>query len=64
LQKQAPYKPQASSLVDDERRWYRYHHLFADMLRARLRDGGGAEAVAALHRRAGAWFEAQGLVME
>jgi LuxR family transcriptional regulator, maltose regulon positive regulatory protein len=50
--------------LDDERHWYRYHHLFADLLRARLRHGVGAEAVAALHRRASAWYEAQGLIEE
>jgi LuxR family transcriptional regulator, maltose regulon positive regulatory protein len=50
--------------LDDERRWYRYHHLFADLLRARLRQGVSADAVAALHRRASAWYEAQGLVTE
>jgi LuxR family maltose regulon positive regulatory protein len=37
--------------LDDERVWYRYHHLFADMLRARLvRETANAET-AALHRR-------------
>jgi LuxR family maltose regulon positive regulatory protein len=30
--------------LDDERRWYRYHHLFADLLRARLLQGSSAEA--------------------
>ena len=45
--------------LDDERRWYRYHALFAEILRARL----GAlhpGAVADLHARASAWHEAQG----
>jgi LuxR family maltose regulon positive regulatory protein len=50
--------------LDDERRWYRYHHLFADLLRARLREGVSAEAVAGLHRRASAWYAGQGLVVE
>ncbi len=27
--------------LDDERRWYRYHHLFADLLRQRLQQSGG-----------------------
>ena len=45
--------------LDDRRQWYRYHHLFADVLRAHLLDEHGGE-VAALHRRAGAWFEAHG----
>jgi LuxR family maltose regulon positive regulatory protein len=47
--------------LDDERRWYRYHHLFADALRARLAREAGPDTAAALHRRASAWFEAQGL---
>lgn len=45
--------------LDDQREWYRYHQLFADVLRAELRDREPAlEPV--LHQRAGAWFEAQG----
>jgi LuxR family maltose regulon positive regulatory protein len=47
--------------LDDERRWYRYHHLFADALRARL----GAEdpgRVAALHRSASNWYAAHRLL--
>ncbi|MPV37664.1 LuxR C-terminal-related transcriptional regulator [Georgenia subflava] len=46
--------------LDDRRRWYRYHHLFADVLRARLVGERPAEAVAALHRRASAWYETNG----
>ncbi len=42
--------------LDDQRRWYRYHHLFADSLRVSL---DSAER-ATLHRRAARWFEAQG----
>jgi LuxR family maltose regulon positive regulatory protein len=45
--------------LDDNRQWYRYHHLFADMLRARLLDVRPDE-VPELHRRASAWFEADG----
>jgi LuxR family transcriptional regulator, maltose regulon positive regulatory protein len=43
--------------LDDQRQWYRYHHLFADVLRAHLLDEQPDE-VAELHRRASAWFEA------
>jgi LuxR family maltose regulon positive regulatory protein len=50
--------------LDDERRWYRYHHLFADVLRARLRSGTTAATVAGLHRRASAWYERAGLIDE
>jgi LuxR family transcriptional regulator, maltose regulon positive regulatory protein len=38
--------------LDTERRWYRYHHLFAEALRARLRDGLPAEQIQELYRRA------------
>jgi LuxR family maltose regulon positive regulatory protein len=45
--------------LDDQRRWYRYHHLFADMLQARLLDERPDE-VRDLHRRASAWHERDG----
>ena len=45
--------------LDDRRRWYRYHHLFADVLRARLLDER-PERVDVLHRRAAAWWDEQG----
>ncbi len=45
--------------LDDRRRWYRYHHLFADVLRARLADEL-PELVPDLHRRASAWYQANG----
>ena len=45
--------------LDDQRRWYRYHHLFADMLQARLLDELPGEAPE-LHRRASAWLEQEG----
>jgi LuxR family transcriptional regulator, maltose regulon positive regulatory protein len=38
--------------LDAERRWYRYHHLFAEVLRARLREGVPAAQVRELYRRA------------
>jgi LuxR family maltose regulon positive regulatory protein len=45
--------------LDDEHRWYRYHHLFADLLRHQLeRTMPGRAAV--LQQRASAWYEAQG----
>lgn len=50
--------------LDDDGQWYRYHHLFADLLQARLRQTLPDEALAALHRRAAAWFEQNGLVAE
>jgi LuxR family maltose regulon positive regulatory protein len=42
--------------VDDERRWYRYHRLFADLLRQRL-ERTQPERVPELHRRASRWHE-------
>jgi LuxR family maltose regulon positive regulatory protein len=47
--------------LDEERRWYRYHHLFADLLRARVVQAQ-PEAVPELHRRAAAWCEQHGLI--
>ena len=49
--------------LDDERRWYRYHHLFADLLRQRLNQIQ-PEQVSTLHRQAGTWYEDQGLMAE
>jgi LuxR family maltose regulon positive regulatory protein len=49
--------------LDDERRWYRYHHLFADALRARLRQLHPDRA-RELHRRAADWHAAQGTAAE
>jgi LuxR family maltose regulon positive regulatory protein len=50
--------------LDDQRQWYRYHHLFGEMLRARLLRGASEVEIATLHRRASAWYERQGLVVE
>ena len=49
--------------LDDQRSWYRYHHLFADVLRARLL-AEQPDQVPALHRRASAWYAAHGLVAD
>lgn len=50
--------------LDRERRWYRYHHLFGDLLRARLQQTTPSESVAELHIRASDWYEANGLEIE
>ena len=44
--------------LDDRRRWYRYHHLFADVLRARLLTEQ-PDLIPVLHGRASRWFELQ-----
>jgi LuxR family maltose regulon positive regulatory protein len=49
--------------LDQSRTWYRYHHLFAELLAQRLRSTQ-AQAETGLHRRAGEWFAAEGLVPE
>ncbi|HET8579765.1 MAG TPA: AAA family ATPase, partial [Nitrospiraceae bacterium] len=56
--------------LDDERRWYRYHHLFADLLRQRLRQSSASSKedaesrVNKLHKRASIWYEDNGLEVE
>ncbi len=61
--------------LDNERRWYRYHHLFADLLRQRLLQqqlhqstasslGDERGSVAELHIRASVWYEDNGLEIE
>ncbi|MGN7760548.1 LuxR C-terminal-related transcriptional regulator [Paenibacillus sp. 22594] len=47
--------------LDNERRWYRYHHLFADLLRERLSQG---LPVAEFHIRASVWYEDNGFELE
>ncbi len=49
--------------LDDERRWYRYHHLFAEVLNNRLQQTKPA-LVSDLHRRASAWYEQHELPAE
>lgn len=49
--------------LDINRQWYRYHHLFADVLRSILQRDR-PEAVTELHRRAGQWYELNGFVSE
>jgi len=50
--------------LDDERGWYRYHHLFADFLQEQLQQRVGEEGVVTLHRRASAWYAENGLTTE
>ena len=46
--------------LDEVRGWWRYHHLFADLLRARLQEEQPAQA-AQLHHNAAAWYQEHGL---
>jgi len=46
--------------LDDKRNWYRYHHLFADVLRMHLM-AEQSDQVSALHQRASEWYERNGL---
>jgi LuxR family maltose regulon positive regulatory protein len=50
--------------LDSERRWYRYHHLFGDLLRQRLGKHLAQEEVAALHLRASEWYEQDGQMFD
>jgi LuxR family transcriptional regulator, maltose regulon positive regulatory protein len=49
--------------LDDERRWYRYHHLFRDFLRSRL-ERESPERIPELHLRASEWYERGGWLFE
>ena len=49
--------------LDDERAWFRYHHLFADLLRSSLQHQQPS-LVVDLHRKASAWYESQGYFAE
>src|SRR4028119_1510643 len=49
--------------LDDERRWYRYHHLFREFLRGRL-GREGPDSTGKLHLRASGWYEKNGHLAE
>lgn len=46
--------------LDDERRWYRYHHLFSDLLRAQWKHSPYSDDQKSLHGRASKWYEMNG----
>jgi LuxR family maltose regulon positive regulatory protein len=50
--------------LDDEHHWYRYHHLFADLLNNLLRKEGPPEHIRELHLRACEWHAENGLAAE
>ncbi len=49
--------------LDNERYWYRYHHLFADLLRIKLGQAHSTQ-IAVLHRHASQWFEKNKMIAE
>jgi LuxR family maltose regulon positive regulatory protein len=49
--------------LDDEGHWYRYHHLFADLLRD-LQDALQKDETAELHRRASHWYAQAGMASD
>ncbi len=71
----APSRPSATILeeldhsnlfiipLDHEQRWYRYHPLFAELLKSYLQKNNPAQIVV-LHNRASAWYEEQGMVSD
>lgn len=50
--------------LDDVGRWYRFHHLFVDVLRSRLKQQFSEDQVAQLHQRAAGWLEAAGFISD
>ena len=50
--------------LDNRREWYRYHHLFQELLQQRLSAEMTPDQIANLHRQASAWFDEQGLLDE
>ena len=50
--------------LDIERQWFRYHHLFQDLLKRQLGQVYDAESIARLHDRASEWFAQNGLIEE
>jgi LuxR family maltose regulon positive regulatory protein len=50
--------------LDERQGWYRFHPLFQQLLQQRLRARISTEEMATLHRRASAWYAAQGLIEE
>jgi LuxR family transcriptional regulator, maltose regulon positive regulatory protein len=49
--------------LDHERQWYRYHHLFQELLQHQLRRVE-PERIPEYHKRAAQWYDQQGLVMD
>ena len=50
--------------LDDEGRWYRFHHLFRELLRHQLETRRSEKEIATLHRSASKWLEANGFLTD
>lgn len=50
--------------LDNERYWYRYHHLFGDLLRKWLMQSYNSEEIKYLQINASKWYENNGLILE
>ncbi len=50
--------------LDDKAQWYRFHHLFADLLQVRLQYSHSADEIADLHRAAAGWYEKHELIVQ
>ncbi len=50
--------------LDDEAKWFRYHNLFADLLRAKLQSSSSKDKISGLHQRAAKWYEQAGMIPE
>ena len=50
--------------LDEERKWFRYHHLFQALLRRQLKKRFNTEEIVKLHQRASAWFAEKGYIEE
>jgi len=48
--------------LDDRGEWFRYHHLFQDLLRRRLESSLDPDGISQLHKRSALWFEERGLL--
>ncbi len=50
--------------LDHERHWFRFHHLFADLLRNRLQQTSEPKNITQLHQQAAVWFAQNGLLFD
>jgi len=50
--------------LDNRRRWYRYHRLFADLLRQRLDESATSQDIESLHQHASRWYEENGFLIQ